>query len=42
MGAVLGNIMVRNLHEKAIIVCSILLIFSFILMFIDREHKNLF
>lgn len=42
LGAVLGNIMVRNFHEKAIIVCSILLIFSFILMFIDREHKNLF
>ena len=39
LGAVIGNIFVRNFHEKAIMACSVMLFISFILMFIDREHK---
>lgn len=41
LGAVIGNIFVRNFHEKAIMACSVMLFISFILMFIDREHKRI-
>ncbi|MDO4311590.1 MAG: YoaK family protein [Eubacteriales bacterium] len=41
IGAVLGNFVIRLLHEKAILCCSVILIFVFLLMFIDYEHDRL-
>ena len=37
IGAVIGNFSIQLLHEKAILCCSVLLVFSFIMMFIDYE-----
>lgn len=39
LGAVIGNILVKNFHESAISACSFLLLISFVLMFVDRENK---
>ena len=38
IGAVIGNFTIQLLHEKAILCCSVLLAFSFIMMFIDYEQ----
>lgn len=40
LGAVVGNAFVKLLGEKAIIVCSIILILAFIMMFVDREKEE--
>lgn len=40
LGAIIGNFFVKNFREKAIITCSFLLLVSFMLMFIDREHRQ--
>ena len=37
IGAVIGNFSIQLLHEKAILCCSVLLVLSFIMMFIDYE-----
>ena len=37
IGAVIGNFAIQLLHEKAILCCSVLLVLSFIMMFIDYE-----
>ncbi len=39
IGAVIGNAVVRILHEKAILGCSFLLFVTFLIMFIDREKE---
>ena len=39
IGAVIGNAVVRILHEKAILGCSFLLFVAFLIMFIDREKE---
>lgn len=39
IGAVIGNIVIKYLHEKAILACSIMLAISFAFMFVDRESK---
>lgn len=39
VGAVIGNIVIKYLHEKAILACSIMLAISFAFMFVDRESK---
>lgn len=39
LGAVIGNIMVKLLSEKAIIICCLILVIAFLIMFIDRERK---
>ena len=41
IGAVIGNLFIKLLHEKAILCCSAMLIFAFILMFIDYEREEL-
>lgn len=38
LGAVLGNMFVKRLGEKAILVCSGILLIVFIMMFVDREN----
>lgn len=38
-GAILGNMFIQLLHQKAILCCSVLLTIVFIMMFIDREKK---
>lgn len=40
IGAVIGNVMVHIMHQRAILCCSVLLIVTFFIMFIDRE-KNI-
>ena len=40
IGAVVGNAMVHIMHQRAILCCSVLLIITFFIMFIDRE-KNI-
>lgn len=40
LGAILGNVLIKKLHQKAILCCSLLLIVTFIMMFIDRERKQ--
>ena len=39
MGAVLGNICVKYLSEKALIVCVVMLGMAFVMMFIDGEKQ---
>lgn len=39
IGAVIGNAMVHIMHQRAILCCSVLLIVTFFIMFIDREKK---
>lgn len=39
-GAVLGNIAVGYVHEKAIVLCSIALAAAFLMMFSNREAKD--
>lgn len=41
MGAIIGNFFIGILHEKAILCSSLLLIISFIFMFIDGEKENI-
>lgn len=38
LGAVLGNYCIGLLHQYAIVVCVIILVITFMLMFIDREN----
>lgn len=40
IGAVIGNFVIRLLHEKSILFCSALLIIAFTFMFIDQEKKS--
>ena len=40
-GAIIGNFFIGILHEKAILCSSLLLIISFIFMFIDGEKENI-
>ena len=40
IGAVIGNAMVHIMHQRAILCCSVLLIVTFFIMFIDRD-KNI-
>lgn len=40
IGAVLGNFVVKLLHRQAILVCSVLLLAGFFIMFIDREKPS--
>lgn len=40
IGAVIGNVMVHIMHQRAILCCSVLLIVTFFIMFIDRD-KNI-
>lgn len=40
LGAVIGSIAIKYFHEKAIILCSILLSVSFLLMFINNSEEN--
>jgi uncharacterized membrane protein YoaK (UPF0700 family) len=37
VGAVIGNIFIKGISEKAILICSGVLIIAFIMMFVDRE-----
>lgn len=39
-GAIIGNVYVQQLSKYAIMICSLLLMISFIIMFKDRENKN--
>lgn len=39
VGAVIGNFVIKELHCKAILICSVLLIIVFFLMFADREKQ---
>lgn len=41
LGAVTGNVVIKIFHERAIISCSLILTFTFALMFIDREKSHL-
>lgn len=40
IGAVLGNICISYMKEKAILVCAFFLLAAFIMMFIDREKEE--
>lgn len=40
IGAVIGNLAVRRLREKAVLCCSILLLLAFVMMFIDYERDS--
>lgn len=39
-GAVVGNIFVRLVNEKAIFICCVILLIAFAMMFIDREKEQ--
>ena len=39
IGAVLGNVCISYMQEKAILVCAFFLLAAFIMMFIDREKE---
>ena len=41
IGAIIGNLFIHILQEKAILCCSALLFFVFFLMFIDFEREKL-
>ncbi len=41
VGAIIGNIFIKIFAEKSILFCSMILIFTFILMFIDYERDRL-
>lgn len=40
IGAVLGNVCISYMKEKAILVCAFFLLAAFIMMFIDREKEE--
>lgn len=40
IGAVLGNVCISYMQEKAILVCAFFLLAAFIMMFIDREKEE--
>lgn len=39
-GAIIGNVFVKILQEKAIMICSAILFVTFLMMFVDREANN--
>lgn len=41
LGAVIGNVVIGFLHEKAILCCSALLLVSFLIMFLNGERVRL-
>lgn len=40
IGAILGNLCVKAFAEKAIVICSAMVMVAFVMMFIDRENKS--
>lgn len=40
IGAILGNVSIKLLEEQAILVCAILFLIAFIMMFIDKEGSR--
>lgn len=40
IGAVIGNIFIKEIAEKAILICSGILIIAFVMMFVDGENND--
>lgn len=40
IGAVIGNIFVKRINEKAILLCAGIICIAFFMMFVDKEGKN--
>ena len=41
IGAIIGNLCVKAFDEKAIVICSAMVMIAFVMMFVDREKKSI-